>query len=89
MYFYLEEIMKKIFPAERFHDQLGHSLQLNKLCEVKKMHQAPCMNMEDRQLLDLPRLKRATKQRNKGVYTQSWLSCEFHTLDVLAEDVLV
>lgn len=36
MYFNLEEIMKKIFPAEGFHDQLGHSLQLNKLREVKK-----------------------------------------------------
>lgn len=71
MYFNLDEIMKKNLSAERFHDQLGHSLQLNKLCEVKKMHQAPCMNMEDRQLLDLSRLKRATKQTKKqrGIHT--------------------
>lgn len=87
--------MKKIFPAEKFHDQLGHSLQLNKLCEVKKkMHQAPCINMEDRQTLRFTKVKKNNKtkqirEKNKGIYTQSRLMREFHTFDVLAEDVLV
>lgn len=84
-----------MFPAENFHGQLGHSLQLNKLCEVKKkMHHAPCINMEDRQTLRFTKVKKSNKtnkqgKKNKGIYTQSRLTREFHTFDVLAEDVLV
>ena len=59
------------------------------------MHQAPCINMKDRQTLRFTRVKKSNKTKqtnkgkNKGIYTQSRLMREFDTFDVLAEDVLV
>lgn len=59
------------------------------------MHQAPCINMEGRQTLRFTKVKKSNKTKqtnkgkNKGIYTQSRLTHEFHTFDVLAEDVLV